>query len=367
MMENQVKPIALYLPQFHAIPENDLWWGKGFTEWTNVKKATPRFKNHYQPHEPLNGGYYCLNDVEVMRRQAQLAKDHGIYGFCFYHYWFNGKLLLEKPLHQWLETKDIDFPFCLSWANENWTRRWDGKDKEQLIRQNYSLEDDRKHIQYLIRFFKDDRYIKVGNKPVFLIYRAESHPNIKEATEIWREEVTKAGFDDLYLVRTENFEQGIDPASQGFDAGMEFAPERGVSGGKVLKENKATYFLFKMLHSLGIKPDKRYENGIYDYERLVQGMSAKKSPSYTYFRCVCPGWDNSARRKQNAIIYINSNPKKFQKWLEITRVWTENNLPEELQFVFVNAWNEWAEGCHLEPDEKWQYEYLLAIKNTLKL
>ncbi|WP_057935636.1 glycosyltransferase WbsX family protein [Algoriphagus resistens] len=364
-MNNQIKPIALYLPQFHAIAENDKWWGKGFTEWTNVRKATPGFENHYQPHVPLNEDYYTLDDVEVMRKQALLAQSHGIYGFCFYHYWFNGKLLLEKPIHQWMEATDIDFPFCLSWANENWTRRWDGKDKEQLIAQQYDLEDDRKHIQYLIQFFKDERYIKVGNKPVFLMYRSESHPYIKKATSIWREEVIKAGFDGLYLIRMENFEQGIDPALHGFDAGMEFAPERASSGGKILKDNKSAYLFHKTLHTLGVKPDKRYENGIYDYGRLIHGMSTKETPPYTYFRCCCPGWDNSARRKQNAIIYINSDPEKFQQWFEFTKEWTEDNLPEELQFVFINAWNEWAEGCHLEPDNRWNYEYLLAVKNTL--
>lgn len=361
-MSKQVKPIAIYLPQFHTIPENDEWWGEGFTEWTNVKKATPRFKGHYQPHVPLNEDYYNLEDVEVMRRQADLARAHGVYGFCFYHYWFNGKLLLEKPLHQWLEKKDIDFPFCLSWANENWTRRWDGKDKEQLISQEYSLDDDRKHIQYFIQFFKDERYIKVDNKPMLLMYRSESHPFIKEATEIWREEVIKAGFGGLFLIRMENFEQDIDPVSQGFDAGMEFAPERAFSGGKILKDNKFSYLISKALHNLDIKPDLRYENGIYDYNRLADGMIGKKTPDYTYFRCTCPSWDNTSRRKSNAIIYTNSTPGKFEEWLKSTKEWTEENLPGELQYTFINAWNEWAEGCHLEPDSMWQDQYLLAVK-----
>lgn len=365
-MKNQVKPIAIYLPQFHAIPENDAWWGEGFTEWTNVKKATPRFKGHYQPHVPLNEDYYNLDDVEVMRRQADLARAHGVYGFCFYHYWFNGKLLLEKPLHQWLETKDIDFPFCLSWANENWTRRWDGKDKEQLITQEYSLDDDRKHIQYLIQFFKDERYIKVGNKPVFLMYRSESHPFIQEATDIWREEAIKAGFDGLHLIRTESFEKGIVPATHGFDAAVEFAPDRASSGKKMLKANSIHYLLNKTLHNLGLKPDKRYENGLYDYETLAREMTQKEPPAYTYFRCACPGWDNSARRKKNAIIYVNSSPDKFKNWLEHIMVWTEDNLPEELQYMFINAWNEWAEGCHLEPDTKWGDHNLQVVKDTFR-
>ena len=363
-MIKQVKPIAIYLPQFHTIPENDEWWGEGFTEWTNVRKATPRFKGHYQPHVPLDEDYYNLDDVEVMRRQADLAKAHGVYGFCFYHYWFNGKLLLEKPLHQWLETKDIDFPYCLSWANENWTRRWDGKEKSLLIGQQYSEEDDRSHIRYLLKFFEDDRYIKVGNKPMLLVYRTESHPHIQEMAKLWREETINAGFDGLYLVRMENFEQSIDPALHGFDAGMEFAPERASSGRKVMKDHSEGYLLHKALHKLGIKPDKRYENGLYDYRTLVREMSQKKTPDYTYFRCACPSWDNSARRKKNAIIYVNSSPADFKGWLEAVSKWTEENMSEQLRYLFINAWNEWAEGCHLEPDQKWEHGYLLAVKDT---
>ncbi len=364
-MKNQVKPIAIYLPQFHTIPENDAWWGKGFTEWTNVRKATPRFKGHYQPHVPLNEDYYNLDEVEVMRRQADLARAHGVYGFCFYHYWFNGKLLLEKPLHQWLKTKDIDFPFCLSWANENWTRRWDGKDKEQLISQEYSLDDDRKHIQYLMQFFKDERYIKVGNKPVFLMYRSESHPFIKEATEIWREEAIKAGFDGLHLIRIESFEKGIFPATHGFDAAMEFAPDNTMNSKKIFKENLPKYLFFKLLHNLKLRTDPIYENGIYDYSGLRDNMLQRSIPEYIYYRCACPSWDNSARRKKHAFIFKNSSPEVFRIWVKQIIAHTSNNLPSENQFVFINAWNEWAEGCHLEPDTKWGYGNLEVIKEEI--
>jgi lipopolysaccharide biosynthesis protein len=365
-MKSRVKPIALYLPQFHAIPENDEWWGKGFTEWTNVKKAKPRFEGHHQPHVPVEQGYYSLDDLTVMKKQAQLAKENGIYGFCFYHYWFNGKLLLEQPLHRWLEAKAIDFPFCLSWANENWTRRWDGKEKSLLIGQQYSLEDDLAHIRYLLQFFKDERYIKVDNKPMLLMYRSESHPAVQDMAKLWREEARKAGFDGLFLIRMESFEQGIDPVSHGFDAGMEFAPERASSGKKILKDNSAGYLFHKTLHMLGLKPDLRYENGLYDYRTLAKRMSQKPSPPYTYFRCACPSWDNSARRKKNAVIYVNSTPGEFRQWLENISQWSEENLPEDLKYLFINAWNEWAEGCHLEPDEKWQEGYLLAVKNTFQ-
>ena len=229
------------------------------------------------------------------------------------------------------------------------------------------MEDDLAHIQYLLQFFKDQRYIKVDNKPMLLVYRSESHPAIQDMAKLWREEAKKAGFDGLFMIRMENFEQGIDPASHGFDAGMEFAPERASSGKKVLKDNAVGYLFHKTLHMLGLKPDLRYENGLYDYRALVRGMTHKSSPPYTYFRCACPSWDNSARRKKNAIIYVNSTPVEFRRWLESIKKWSEKNLPENLRYVFVNAWNEWAEGCHLEPDEKWQTEYLLSVKRTFDM
>ncbi len=365
-MNNQVKPIALYLPQFHAIPENDEWWGKGFTEWTNVKKAKPLYKGHYQPHAPVDNDYYNLEDVEVMKRQAELAKAHGVYGFCFYHYWFNGKLLLEKPLHQWLEKTDIDFPFCLSWANENWTRRWDGKDKQLLIGQNYSIEDDKAHIAYLMQFFHDKRYIKVGNKPMLLVYRSEAHPNIREASRIWNEEAVKAGFDGVYLVRMENFARDIDPSAHGFNAGAEFAPDSTLQGRKIHKRNMYKYLFFKMLHQVGIKKDPVYENGVYDYLTLKDNMIKRKVPGYTYFRSACPSWDNTARRSSGAICYRNSSPEEFASWLDFIKRDTENRLSPEEQFVVINAWNEWAEGCHLEPDSKWGNRNLQAVKKVFE-
>jgi lipopolysaccharide biosynthesis protein len=364
-MEENIKPIALYLPQFHAIKENDAWWGEGFTEWTNVKKAKPLFEGHYQPHEPLHDNYYDLGTVDEMIAQAKLAKEYGIYGFCFYHYWFNGKLLLEKPLHNLLNSSEPDFPFCLSWANENWTRTWDGQDKQVLMKQEYDLEDDRAHIQYLMQFFKDPRYIKIGNKPVFLMYRSELHPNIVEASKVWREEAKKEGFDDLYLIRMENFVKNIDPASHGFDAGMEFAPDTAYQGKKIAKRNMPAYLTKKLLHQLNIKKSADYEHGIWSYPTLMNNMMNKPDFDYTYFRCVCPSWDNSARRKSKAALYKGSTPELFRKWVEKTKERTLQLPPEERLF-FINAWNEWGEGCHLEPDKKWGTAYLEALKKGIE-
>lgn len=361
----KLKPIAIYLPQFHTIPENDVWWGEGFTEWTNVKKAKSYFPDHYQPHEPLDDNYYDLSDSSVMVKQAELARQYGIEGFCFYHYWFTGHLLLEKPLHNMLLTGTPDMPFCLCWANENWTRTWDGQDKEVLIEQHYSTEDDRNHIQYLIPFFKDERYIKIDNKPVFLMYRTELHPNIHEAVKIWREEAKKAGFDDLYLIRVENHLKGIAPSEHGFDAAMEFAPDSNYKGKKVAKHNYVKYLFGKLLHKSGIYKSAHYENGIYHYTSMMNSLMKKPKPPYKYFRSVFPSWDNSARRKHNATIYLGSTPHLFEQWVSKMAQYTRENLPEKEQLLFINAWNEWAEGNHLEPDKKWGTQYLEALKKGI--
>jgi len=364
-MKNKIKAIALYLPQYHEIPENNEWWGKGFTEWTNVRKAQPLFKGHYQPHIPLNQVYYDLSDSHVLNEQAALAKAYGIFGFCFYHYWFNGRLLLEKPIHQFLASKEPDFPFCLSWANENWTRRWDGAESKVLMAQNYSLEDDKAHIDYLIPIFKDERYIKIEGKPVFLMYRSELHPNIYEATELWRQEAKKAGFPDLYLIRMENFTQNLQPVSHGFDAGMEFAPDGTLKGKKVTKKHLLSYLTGKLLHRTGLMRSAIYENGIYSYPEMMENMITRSARSYKYFRCISPSWDNAARRKKDALMYIHSTPQLFYTWAEKMKAYTLEHFPEHEQLLFINAWNEWGEGCHLEADEKWGYAYLEALRDAL--
>lgn len=217
-MNNHIRAIAFYLPQFHPVPENDEWWGKGFTEWTNVTKAKPAFRNHYQPHLPSDLGFYDLRLPEIREQQAELARQYGIHGFCYYHYWFNGRRILERPLNEVLSSGNPDFPFCVCWANENWTRVWDGGEKELLLKQEYSLEDDRAHIRSLIDTLSDERYIRIDNKPLFLVYRTGLLPNPKMTSDVWREEAQKAGLADLYLVRVESHGDYTDPADIGFDA-----------------------------------------------------------------------------------------------------------------------------------------------------
>lgn len=362
---NKLKPIALYLPQFHPIKENDEWWGKGFTEWTNVAKSIPKFPGHYQPHLPADMGFYDLRLLDTMIAQTELAKQYGIYGFCFYHYWFNGKLLLETPIEQMLRSQNPDFPFCLCWANENWTRRWDGEEANVLIKQEYSLEDDHNHIHYLIPFFNDKRYIKIDNKPVYLMYRSELHPNINEAVDIWRREAKKAGFEDLYLIRVENFERDINPNKHGFDAGMEFAPDFAIKLQKYSKKNRAAHLMRKILQSLSIKQSAYLDNRVFEYNDLVDAMIGKEPKNYKYFRCVCPSWDNAARRSKNATIFINSTQEKFRDWVSKMATHTVKNFDGEEQLMFINAWNEWAEGCHLEPDQKNGLSYLTALKDGI--
>lgn len=362
-----VKPIALYLPQYHPIPENDLWWGEGFTEWTNVRKATPQFSGHYQPHIPRELGYYDLRQLSVMEAQAELAKAHGVYGFCYYHYWFNGKLLLQQPLEQMLAAKKPNMPFCLCWANENWSRRWDGREQDLLMKQHYSADDDREHIRYLIRYFRDDRYIKIHGKPVLIMYRPELHPTIKNAAEVWREEVRRAGFDGLYLINVENFTNGVNPDAYGFDAAMEFAPDFRCHGPKYLKRFPASYLIMKFLHKLGLCKSGFFDNQVYSYDALVENMLKKAPATYKQFRTVCPSWDNSARRKQNATIFHGATPQEFEEWVRKIACYTAERFESDEQFLFVNAWNEWGEGCHLEPDQRFGLDFLQALKNGLDI
>jgi lipopolysaccharide biosynthesis protein len=363
--KNELKAIALYLPQFHPFKENNEWWGKGFTEWTNVTRSKPKFKGHYQPHLPADLGFYDLRLLDTMKEQAALAKAYGIYGFCFYHYWFNGKLLMETPVEQLLKSNEPNFPFCLCWANENWTRRWDGLEADVLIKQEYDLKDDLDHIHYLMPFFKDERYIKIDGKPVYLMYRSELHPNINEAASIWRNEAKKAGFDDLYLVRVENFKRDFDPKHHNFDASMEFAPDFSINLKKYSKKEPLSHIFRKATHKIGLKEHGLLANKVFDYEEIVDKMAKKVPKEYKYFRSVFPGWDNSARRSKDATVFINSSPEKFKDWVMKTIAYTKANFSGEERLMFINAWNEWAEGCHLEPDQKYGHAYLQALKDGL--
>jgi len=350
LRSSPVRVISFYLPQFHPIPENDQWWGSGFTEWTNVRPALPQFVGHYQPHVPIDVGYYDLRDTAVQRKQIELARLYGVAGFCFYFYWFGGKRLLETPVENWLNDKTLDFPFCLCWANENWSRRWDGLDSEILIAQNHSPEDDIAFITEVARYMRDPRYIRISDKPLLVIYRPDLLPSAHETVTRWREWCRKSGIGEIYIAYAQSFEK-TDPRTYGIDAAIEFPPNNS-------SPPNLTASVIPLRDDFG--------STVYDW-RIFHSRSENYAPQeYKIFRTVCPGWDNTARRKNGGTIFINNTPTLYRKWLEnaIRDTLTRFEDPSE-RLVFVNAWNEWAEGAHLEPDEKSGYAYLQATRDAL--
>jgi lipopolysaccharide biosynthesis protein len=375
-MHRMNRPIAFYLPQFHPIPENDEWWGRGFTEWTNVTKAKPLFKGHYQPHLPADLGFYDLRLPEVREQQAQLAKDYGIYGFCYYHYWFNGKRLLERPAEEVLQSGKPDFPFMLCWANENWSRRWDGSEHVVLMKQEYSEADAQAHSRSLIPYFTDKRYITIDNKPVFAIYRPQLIPQLPGYINAFREEAQKAGV-ELYLLCVEAFDPLEPSVLNCFDAVIEFQPQslmltqfiKEQLQKKVYKHLPARAYN-KILRTLGMK--EQLEDYMFrvqynlDYNEYVDYLldNYQYPTSYKRFPGVNPMWDNTARRGKNAMFFYNSNPEKYAEWLQYHM---ENFTPYSKweNLLFINAWNEWAEGNHLEPCQRWGKAYLEATKEAL--
>ena len=356
-----IRTIAFYLPQYHPIPENDRWWGKGFTEWANVTKARPLFPGHYQPHLPGELGFYDLRVPEVRKAQADLAREYGIDGFCYYHYWFHGKRLLERPFNEVLESGEPDFPFCLCWANENWTRKWDGLDEEHLIRQTYSQADDREHIRWLMNAFRDSRYIRLEGKPLMIIYRATDLPNPLRTTTIWREECRRNGVGEIFLCNAECWTlEYPDPQKIGFDASVEFQPNSKWLGSALRRGD-----FWRLLRALGISSTAYRENQIYQYASIVENALQRRQPSYRRFSCVTPSWDNSARRRSGSRILIGSSPELYEKWLRsILKKELEAGAFKE-SLIFINAWNEWAEGNYLEPDQKFGRVYLEATRRAL--
>jgi lipopolysaccharide biosynthesis protein len=356
----RLRALAIYLPQFHPIPENDLWWGKGFTEWTNVASARPLFRGHHQPHLPADLGYYDLRLPQVREAQAQMARDAGIHGFCYYHYWFSGKRVLERPFTEVLQSGSPDFPFCLCWANENWTRRWDGQDKEILLAQHYSAADDLAHIRSLLPAFADPRYIRIDGRPVFLVYRTALLPDPARTAERWREACVRAGIGDLYLIRVENFTADPVPSSIGFDAAMSFAPDWRSS-----PPARRPHKLVRIMRRLQLADPFLERQMVMSYADLAANFLARPAAPYVRYPSVTPMWDNSARRRQRgAAIFHGSTPQLYQRWLEQTASRFEPPSHDE-NLIFINAWNEWAEGNHLEPCQRWGTAYLDATRDAL--
>ncbi len=351
-LQTTIKAIAFYLPQFHPIPENDKWWGVGFTEWTNVSKAIPQFTGHYQPRLPGELGFYDLRLIDIMKRQIELAKNYGLFGFCFHYYWFGGKKLLEKPIEAFLNNKSLDFKFCLNWANENWSRRWDGKEDDILIGQSHSEEDDINFIKEMTKYFNDERYIRINDKPLLMVYRPSLFPNPQETATRWREYCRNQGIGEIYLVSTQSFDN-INPLDISFDACTEFAP----NNMKIDHYNLTSEV--KLVSS-------NFQGSVYDYLAGLKHCVEYQNPEYTKFRGICPSWDNEARKPGKGTILHNANPQNYEIWLDNICDFTNKNLADPEKLIFINAWNEWAEGAILEPCRKYGYAYLDKTNNILQ-
>ena len=371
-----VKLIAMYFPQLHAIPENDTWWGKGFTDWNNVRSAQPQHEGHYQPRVPLNNNYYDQSKLDTLRWQIDLAKQYGVYGFCHYHYWFDGKQLLETPTNLILENQDIDFPFCLSWANETWSKRWDGRDHHILIQQTHppTRESWKKHYDYLIKAWSDPRAIKVDGKPVFVIYRPQRIEKINTMLAYWRELAQQDGLPGLYFIFQKQYELPSTSCLNSFDAQFQFQPFEAAYSPSFDKKLIHHSPLFKIVRRLperfqdmlrGIRSQFVKELTFYDYDATWQQIIAiRPDQKLTTFPGAFVDWDNAARYKKRATIYRGASPESFRNWLaKLVETMPQRNLPEN--FIFLNAWNEWSEGTYLEPDERYGYKYLEAVKQVL--
>ena len=362
--------IAINLPQFHPFKENDEWWGKGFTEWTNVVKARPRFKEHYQPHLPTDTGFYDLRLPEARQMQADMAREAGIYGFCYYHYWFNGKQLMERPVNEILKSGEPDFPFMLCWANENWSRKWDGGEQEILIKQNYSEEDDMEHIRWLCKnVFCDKRYIRVDGKPVFIVYRTALFPDLQKTIKTWRK-IAKEEFGlELYLMHADfpsnNYPDN--PLNYSMDASFDFQPIAIWKYMTRIRYERLRYWSWRIRILRSRKWFRNYIDNlpyVYSYKDYVEKMKSMDFHPRSY-PCVSPGFDNSPRRVGRNFTYIEgSTPELYGEWLEDS-IKRFQPFSKNENFVFINAWNEWAEGNHIEPCDKWGRKYLDVTKEVI--
>lgn len=346
---NVTKPprlVAFYLPQFHPTPENDAWWGKGFTEWTNVTKAAPLFAGHYQPHLPADFGYYDLRVRETRHEQIAAAKRFGIDAFCYHYYWFSGRRLLNRPLDDMLADPESDMPFCLCWANENWTRRWDAADHEILIEQKYLAEDDARFAASVLPFMRDARYLRVDGRPLLVVYTPQRLPDPLRTTDTWRRVWRDAGVGEVHLCAalTHHNERFAD---LGFDSGVEFPPHN-LRAGNV---NRSIDFF------------DRFAGNVVQYAALARSYLARRHDAGPVFRTVFPSWDNTARTGPRALVVLNGTPDNYEHWLAQTIDASASDGHAD-PLVFVNAWNEWAEGCHLEPDRRYGLGFLQATQNA---
>jgi lipopolysaccharide biosynthesis protein len=347
--------IAFHLPQFHPTPENDAWWGKGFTEWTNTAKAKPLFPGHYQPHVPADLGFYDLRLPQAREAQAALAQEYGIEGFCYYHYWFGGKRILEKPVNEILLSNEPHFPFCLCWANHSWNTAWDGTNK-MLIEQVYpGWADHAAHFDWLLQAFLDPRYIRLDGKPMFLVYKPDEIPDVQRVMEFWRRRAMEAGLPGLHLIGVSHRDELWDPRPRGLDASvMQALPRR---DGRIPRRHLWTKLKLLLQGN-------RHELTIWDYEEILHILLRQNKVDWQDYPVALPGWDNTPRSGMRGLVFHDSTPELFRRHLReaIRRV---KDRPPEHRIVFLKAWNEWAEGNYVEPDLKWGHAYLEAIRAEL--
>lgn len=375
-VKHRIKLIAMYFPQLHAIPENDAWWGKGFTDWNNVRAAQPMYEGHYQPRVPLDRNYYDQSRLDTIRGQVELAKRYGIYGFCHYHYWFDGKQLLETPTNLIMANRDIDFPFCLSWANETWSRRWDAREHHILIQQTHPPIRERwkLHYDYLIKAWKDPRAIKVDGKPVFVIYRPQRIGKIDEMLAYWRELARQDGLPGLYFIFQKQSELHNRECLKSFDALFQFQPFEAINSPTFDRRSIKHSPLFKLVRKLppryldmlrGIRDAFIKELTFHDYDTIWQKIiEIRSDPKLATFPGAFVDWDNTARYKNRATIFRGATPERFGAWFaRLVLSMPQRGLPES--FIFMNAWNEWSECAYLEPDERYGHRYLEEVERVL--
>ena len=372
--------IGLYLPQYHPIPENDEWWGKGFTEWTNVAKARPLFRGHYQPRIPADLGFYDLRLPEVREQQAQLAREAGLEGFCYYHYWFgNGRQLLERPFNEVLASGKPDFPFCLCWANHDWTNKtWQKGNNfrrdSMIMKMEYSKEDYVRHFNYVLPAFRDPRYITVDGKPLFAVWAPHHIPDAREFIDLWQQLARENGLPGIHFVgHTDNAGKGLpgqaadyysaDKAKEyyqavldlGFDAVMSSGYRRAVA----LLQGK-TRMMWRMLSGKTFAPT--YSK--MDYSRLMANYYVPEDAGENIYPTLLPQWDRTPRAGKNSEIVVDSTPDRFQETVETAIELIRQKEPEH-QLLFLKAWNEWGEGDYVEPDLKFGHGYIQAIRQAI--
>jgi len=362
MTQSKIRPIAFYLPQYHPIPENDEWWGKGFTEWTNVTKAKPLFKGHEQPKLPGELGFYDLRVAEVREHQAALAREYGIEGFMYWHYWFAGKRILERPFQEVLKSGKPDFPFCLGWANETWSGIWHGMPDRILMEQTYpGLDDYESHFYAILPAFQDSRYIVVEGKPLFFVYRPFNIPDCSLFIETWRRLAEKNGLNGIYFI---GFSGTPDNEySKLLELGFDGVYSQRIGEAKRSIDKK---FLNRLKRKLGYKSiQKEYTSkGVYTYEDMIKNFTKPNDAKSNMYPMLMPNWDNSPRSGRNSMILKNSTPEVFRKHLN-TVLEVVKEKPKEHRIIFIKSWNEWAEGNYLEPDINYGRKYLEVLKEEL--